>query len=659
MHAVVGHRIVVTEATPRWSLVLAATLGPRGYAVEPTTGLVGASAAIQRGPVAAVVIDDQLADGDPFEICGQAKVDGAEPFVLLVSAMRTAAGRVRAIRCGADEHLGKPALTSEVLSYLEMGLRRRERRTGAIAPLSVASEYSDAAHDLVLLDALELLLASNAQGSLEVFGPDDRRGRIVVQGAAVVDALAGRLEGQEALQRLFRWRGVRIGRLLPGTGGQRLSLTSQDLGPAFFEARTAWRTHTSLLPALDRRLQVQTEVVARRLGDWPMEQAALLRQFDGRQNLQEIIDGSDLSDEDSCRVISQWIAGELLVQTGEMRRAPSGVFSGELTVLDRAMSPNGQRTTGQSDTAAAASITLSGGHFESAPLPTLTVHRTGARAPFVIAEGELRPQPRTIHADPAMQPPGRAPSAASKNVDAADRSPSRRPKTANRARPRSGRLAAVRVSVGAALGVAGALFLFARAERPSKPLFDLGAHAMVDRRAPRPAAVSAGAAPRAGASSGSAARSPAPTVLGNLPLEPAAASANSPAAEAPAPAPDSAEQAEAQVAACRRTYIARQSNWRVVKLCTQAAMVAPDQADVMAMLAHAELDRGNYRRARSWARKAISLNSEVAEAYAFLGFVEEELGRREPALKAYSSYLRLAPFGRFAQDIRLIVNEAE
>jgi ActR/RegA family two-component response regulator len=639
MHAVVGHRIVVTEATPRWSLVLASTLGPRGYAVEPTTGLVGASAAIQQGPVAAVVIDDQLTDGDPFEICGQAKVAGAEPFVLLVSAMRTAAGRVRAIRCGADEHLGKPALTSEVLSYLEMGLRRRERRTGAIAPLSTASEYSDGAHDLILLDALELLLASNAQGSLEVFGPDDQRGRIAVQGAAVVDALVGRLEGQDALRRLCRWRGVRIGRLLPGTAGQRLSLTSRELGPAFFEARAAWRTHASLLPPLDTRLQVQTEVVARRLNDWPMEQTALLGQFDGRQNLQEIIDGSDLSDEDSCRVISQWISGELLVQTGEMRRAPSGVFWGELTVLDRAMSPNGQRPTGQSDTDAAPSITLRGGHFESAPPPTLTVGRTGARAPFVIAEGELRPQPRPAHADPAMQPPGRTPSAASKNVDAADRSPSRRPKTANRpARPRSPRLAAVRVSLGAILGVAGALFLFARAERPSQPLFDLGAHAMVDRRTP-------------------AARPPTPAVLGNLPLEPPAASANSPAAEAPAP--DAAEQAEAQVAACRRTYVARQSNWRVVKLCTQAVTAAPDQADVMAMLAHAELDRGNYRRARNWARKAISLNSEVAEAYAFLGFVEEELGRREVALKAYSTYLRLAPFGRFAQDIRLIVNEAE
>jgi hypothetical protein len=342
-----------------------------------------------------------------------------------------------------------------------------------------------------------------------------------------------------------------------------------------------------------------------------------------------------------------------------MRRAPSGVFSGELTVLDRAMSPNGQRPTGQSDTAPAPSITLSGGHFDSAPAPTLTVHRTGARAPFVIADGELRPQPRTAHAGPVMHAPGRTPSAASKNVDAGDRSSYTRPKTANRARPRSGRLAAVRVSVGALLGVAGALLLFARAERPSQPLFDLGAHAMVDRRPPRSAARSAGATPRAGAAPRSAVRPPNPTVLGNLPLEPPATRAHAPAAEAPAPAPDAAEQIEAQVAACRRTYLARQSNWRVVKLCTQAATAAPDQADVMAMLAHAELDRGNYRRARSWARKAISLNSEVAEAYAFLGFVEEELGRRESALKAYGTYLRLAPFGRFAQDIRLIVNEAE
>jgi tetratricopeptide (TPR) repeat protein len=54
----------------------------------------------------------------------------------------------------------------------------------------------------------------------------------------------------------------------------------------------------------------------------------------------------------------------------------------------------------------------------------------------------------------------------------------------------------------------------------------------------------------------------------------------------------------------------------------------------MAMVAHAELDRGNYSRARSWARKALALDPGLPEAYAYLGFVEDQAGRRDEALTA-------------------------
>jgi Flp pilus assembly protein TadD len=75
----------------------------------------------------------------------------------------------------------------------------------------------------------------------------------------------------------------------------------------------------------------------------------------------------------------------------------------------------------------------------------------------------------------------------------------------------------------------------------------------------------------------------------------------------------------------------------------------------MAMVAHAELDRGNYSRSRSWARKALALDPGLPEAYAYLGFVEDQEGRRDEAMAAYRSYLRLAPDGRYANDIRTIV----
>jgi Flp pilus assembly protein TadD len=94
-----------------------------------------------------------------------------------------------------------------------------------------------------------------------------------------------------------------------------------------------------------------------------------------------------------------------------------------------------------------------------------------------------------------------------------------------------------------------------------------------------------------------------------------------------------------------------------VDVCTRAFRAAPDSAPIAAMLAHAELDRGNNASAEDWARKAVALDPLLADGYAYLGFVAEEAGRRREARSAYRRYLELAPRGTYAQDINAILRE--
>jgi hypothetical protein len=195
--------------------------------------------------------------------------------------------------------------------------------------------------------------------------------------------------------------------------------------------------------------------------------------------------------------------------------------------------------------------------------------------------------------------------------------------------------------VGAVVGMAGSLLVFMRLGGPAGPA------------APeRPAAQASVQAAAQVALAPAPVALPPPetqTVAVVPPVEAATMPVASPAAAVPT------------LEDCRRAY-ARDKYSRIVRVCGQAVAAEDAQASApgelavaMAMLAHAELDRGNFSRAGRWARKALALDPKLPEAYAYLGFVEDQAGRRDQATTAYRAYLRLAPEGQYADDLRAIV----
>jgi hypothetical protein len=96
---------------------------------------------------------------------------------------------------------------------------------------------------------------------------------------------------------------------------------------------------------------------------------------------------------------------------------------------------------------------------------------------------------------------------------------------------------------------------------------------------------------------------------------------------------------------------------RILADCARAASEPDAPSDLLALLARLELERGAFAKAASRARRAIALDPNLAEAYAYLGFAEAEAGRRREAMAAYRRYLALAPRGSYAEDVRAIVYE--
>jgi tetratricopeptide (TPR) repeat protein len=147
-----------------------------------------------------------------------------------------------------------------------------------------------------------------------------------------------------------------------------------------------------------------------------------------------------------------------------------------------------------------------------------------------------------------------------------------------------------------------------------------------------------------------------------------------PVAIAPAPTPPSAEPAAvaeatgipvaeraAQAAAasgagerCQQAMRGKR-NKDILAFCTVAFAEDAGNADVAVALAKVELDRGRFLQAYAWSKKAIAINPESAEAYVFAGGAEQSRGHGKAAKEAYLHYLRLAPAGRYAAELRAIV----
>jgi Flp pilus assembly protein TadD len=94
----------------------------------------------------------------------------------------------------------------------------------------------------------------------------------------------------------------------------------------------------------------------------------------------------------------------------------------------------------------------------------------------------------------------------------------------------------------------------------------------------------------------------------------------------------------------------------VTVACRPALEADPKDAEVMVILARAEIDRGRLVEARSLARRALAADPGRVDAYVYLGTAEQEAGKVEEARAAYKKYLELAPDGRFAREMRAILN---
>ena len=108
---------------------IAKGLGETGHRVEIAEDGRDGLAAAQNGDFDAVIIDRMLPRLDGLAIVAALRADKNRTPILVLSALGDVDNRVKGLRAGCDDYLGKPFTFSELLARLEALIRRSSAET--------------------------------------------------------------------------------------------------------------------------------------------------------------------------------------------------------------------------------------------------------------------------------------------------------------------------------------------------------------------------------------------------------------------------------------------------------------------------------------------------------------------------------------------------
>lgn len=177
-------------------------------------------------------------------------------------------------------------------------------------------------------DLVQTLEMGKKSGVLHLHARTGTRGTCWLSGGRVVDCeLTGAPAGEEAFYRILRWReggfAIEFG---PVVREARIELPTQALLLQGMRRIDDWGRAVEQLPPLDRRLEVDVARLGERLARLPDDANGLLRLFDGRRTLAQVLEASPQDDVATAEAVARLVADEVLKEAaGGAEAAPDEV----------------------------------------------------------------------------------------------------------------------------------------------------------------------------------------------------------------------------------------------------------------------------------------------------------------------------------------------
>jgi DNA-binding response OmpR family regulator len=315
--------LLLVDGDPRSLRVLEVSLKKAGFNVTTAVNGKDALDKVALAPPDLIISETALDEVDGYAFCRKLKANPpwAEiPFVFL-TAQTEIENKIRGLELGVDDYLTKPIYIKEIVTRIRILLQKRqrarieERRDGR-------TRFSGRLSDMAVVDLIQTIEISRKSGLIQFTGEGGKQAAIYFRDGKVIDAEAGPLAGEDAVYRLLTWNDGEF-EVVFRTVRRRdvIQMSSQGLLMEGMRRLDEWGRLLEQLPPLESRFEVDAKELSTRLGEIPDEHNAILRLFDGRRTLMEVIDASDYGDLECLEVIAKLYFESLLVETAAVARA--------------------------------------------------------------------------------------------------------------------------------------------------------------------------------------------------------------------------------------------------------------------------------------------------------------------------------------------------
>jgi CheY-like chemotaxis protein len=323
---VAKRQLLLVDPDPQSLRVLEVSLKKAGFSVTTASDGADALAKLELSAPDLILSDTRLPRLDGYELVRRLK-DKPEyaviPIVFL-TGQKSIEDKIRGLELGVEDYLTKPILVRELIARVNLLLARRTHDSMATSiPISRRTRFSGSLEDMGVVDLLQTFEVSRKSGIARIW--DGRREALIYfRDGKVVDAELGKLRGEEAVYRS----------LITSSGEFEVELSSipnEDIIPTSTQGLLMegmrrvdeWGRVLEQLPPLETVFDVDHEQLVERLNEVPDELNAILRLFDGRRSLLDVVDESPFEDLSTLSTISKLFFEGLLVVT--KRRADEEV----------------------------------------------------------------------------------------------------------------------------------------------------------------------------------------------------------------------------------------------------------------------------------------------------------------------------------------------
>ena len=309
--------LLLVDSDTKSLRVMEVSLKKAGFSVTTAVNGLDALEKVDISPPDLIISDTRMPEMDGFELCRRLKEDArfdAIPFVFLTS-QKSIESKVRGLELGVEDYLTKPIYIKEIITRVKILLQKRDRER--LERKDQRGGFSGHLADMGVVDLVQTVEMGRKTGTITITA-EEHDARLWFRDGKVIDAEVDELTGESAFYRLLNWADGYFQIEFKAVGRpDRIDVSTQGLLREGMRRIDEWGRMLEQLPPLETRFEVDYHELAERLPEIPDEVNGILRLFDGRRRLQEVVFLSPFDDLEALNIISKLYFEGLLVETGD------------------------------------------------------------------------------------------------------------------------------------------------------------------------------------------------------------------------------------------------------------------------------------------------------------------------------------------------------